>query len=57
VPLCTDHVRAYRLAVSELTRARRVGTAPLTESEEYDRLLARYYRGGKVPWFLRDGQP
>jgi hypothetical protein len=48
VPLCTDHVRAYRLAVSELTRARRVGTAPLTESEEYDRLLARYYRGGKV---------
>ena len=48
VPIFTEHVHAYRLAVMELQRTRHLGTAEVTESEEYDRLLASHYNRGKV---------
>ena len=47
MPIFTDHIHAYRGAMTDLQRKRHVG-AEVTESEEYDRLLAAHYRKGKV---------
>jgi len=48
VPIFTDHVRACRLAMIELHKERRVNASEVTESEEFDRLLASHYKRGKV---------